>query len=369
MSSEYEFWLTDDAGRRLLLLKDIAYASYTRTTVGYGTIQLGIPYDAFVSKIFTVFQPDWRLDVHRSPASGSSKRRESSFFIRKPRIYDRVDSVRMIEFFGRNPLDILRRQTVVSTTMANYKKTDKIDDMMKDIVTENFISVPSAAPVGEFSVDAKVGLGPTTTLSFFGRTVLDVLKDLKADSISKNYINSTNRKIYFDVVEGAGLSQGFGYVFRTYADLRGANRTSGMVYSVENGNLKEPSYSEDYLDQITSVRIGDAATVTSPDQFLSRWNTIQSYQGASSDTLTDTARAYQSLHDNGATKSLTATFLNTPGSDRQPRSLYGVDWDLGDLLPVMYAGKNITAEVAIVYVAVDDKGQETVTGSNIVGAT
>lgn len=368
MSAEYEFWLTDDAGRRILLLKDISFASLSRTTVGYGTIQLGIPYNAFISKVATVFQPDWRIDVHRSPNTGIAKRREGSFFIRKPRIYDRTDSVRMIEFFGRSPLDILRRESVTSTVVANYKKTDKIDDMMKDVVTENFIAVASAAPVGEFAVDAKVGLGPSTTYSFFGKTVLDVLKDLKADSIAKNYISSADKKIYFDVVEGPGLPGGFGYIFRTYAGLRGMDRTKGMIFSVENGNLKEPSYSEDYLEEITTVKVGNIAAISSPDRFLSRWNDIKSYQGASSDTATDTSRAYQTLQERGAVKSLAATFLNTPGGNGQPRSLYGVDWDLGDLLPVQYAGKNMTAEVSIVYLAVDDQGRETVTGSNIVGA-
>jgi hypothetical protein len=206
-------------------------------------------------------------------------------------------------------------------------------------------------------------------MSFHGRNVLDVLKDLKATSIALNYANPANRKIYFDVVEGPGLSGGFGYVFRTYADLRGTDRTSGLVFSVENGNLEGPDYSEDYLDEITTIQIGAGVTLSNDsEKFLSRWNTISSYQSPSTDAAADLSRANQALHDGSALKSLAATFLNTPGSPSQPRSLYGVDWDLGDLLPVQYAGKAMTADVSIVYIAIDENGKENITGSNIVGA-
>lgn len=368
--SSYEFWLTDDAGRRLFLLKDISFFSYTRTTVGYPTIQLGLPYDVFTPRMAALFQPDWRIDAFRSPAENIPMRREGSFFLRKPHIYDRTtDSIRMIEFFGRGPLDILRRMSVVSSTVANYKKTDHIDDMMKAIVREAFLTptvrvVPSA---DEFSVDGDLGLGPSITHSFQGKVVLDVLKDLKDISLTKNADDPANRKIYFDVVEGPGMAGGFGYTFRTYANLRGIDRTAALVFSVENGNLKGPDYSENYLDEITEAQVG-TQVVQSSDMYLSRWNRIVQYQASSQDSSVDTARANQMLQDGKVQKSFAATFLNTPGGPNQPRSLYGVDWDLGDLLPVQYAGKNFSAEASIIYISVDEKGIENVIGSNIVGA-
>ena len=62
--------------------------------------------------------------------------------------------------------------------------------------------------------------------------------------------------------------------------------------------------------------------------------------------------------------SLDAVFLNSPGSSNTPRSLYGIDWDMGDLLPASYAGKQFEVEVVNVYVSVDDMGNETITGRN-----
>lgn len=374
MTAKYEFWLTDDAGRRITLLKEFAFANYSRTSQGYGTIQLGIPYDFYTSKVSNTFQPDWRIDVWRSPSEGYALRREASYFLRKYGIYQRTtDNVRMVEFIGRSPLDILRRASVITDTAAKYSKTDFIDDMMKAIVTDNFITITTFAPVGEFIVEGDLSLGPSVSFSFFGRVVLDVLKDLKANSFSLNRAASTNRRIFFDVVEGDGLPGGFGYIFRTYADLRGLDRTKGAVFSIENGNLRAPAYYEDYLDQATEARVynqtnATGVTVDSPDVGLSRWNTIQQFQGATGAVVAEmTATANKILDENGLKASMNASFANTPGNDVQPRSLYGVDWDLGDLLPVSFGGKNLSCEVMIVHVSVDDKGTENIVGNTEVG--
>lgn len=365
----YELYLTDDSGRRITLLKNIAFMSMSRTLLGFGTVHVGLPFRDF--KVFPAFQVDRRVDVWRSPAHGATLRREGSFFLRKYNVYTRdEDGVQIIEFYGRSPLDILRRQAVTSTTAANYSKTDKIDDMMKEIVRENFISPVQTAPSGEFSCDGDEGLGPTVSHTFYAQNVLDVLKDLRDMSISLNKITDSSRRIYFDVVEGSPLSNGgFGYTFRTYADLRGTDRTDGVVFSLENGNMKSPSYFEDHLDSITVASILNLTTpalngsATSPDAKLSRWNTIVAAQQSSEATVDlNNAKANALLREDEADFALNVTFVDSPGSDRQPRSLYGVDWDLGDLLPVRYAGKDFNAEVEIVYVSVNEKGDENIVG-------
>lgn len=369
MSSSYEFWLTDDAGKRITLLKNFQWVSYSRSSRGLGVIQLGLPLDEHLAFAPTVFQPDWRIDVWRSPEYGFPKRRESSYFLRKFRIYDREeDGLRQIEFFGRTPLDILRRWAVYSTTEANYKKTDYIDDMMKAIVTQEFVTGAHCVPTGELTVEGDLSLGPSITHSFLGKTVRDVLDELKAISFTKNADDPTNRRIFFDVVEsGPTATNGFNYIFRTYADLRGVDRTQGVVFSMENGNLKDPEYYQDFLDQVTVAQVG-ATQVSSPDTTLSRWNSIMNYKSSSSsDATVDTSAANRMLFEQGKDISFGAYILNTPGSPTQPRSLYGVDWDFGDLLPIQYAGVNMEAEVEIVWVSVDENGAENIVGSNRVG--
>lgn len=367
MPPKYEFWLTDDAGVRIVLFKNFAYASYSRTTRGYGTIEFGLPYETYRQLSPIQFQPDMRIDVWRSPGKDIQMRREGSFFLRKPSIYDREDGSTMIKFHGRSPLDILRRWFVSPTDATQYTKTGTIDDMMKAIVRDVFITGGNCVPAGEFTCDGDNGLGPTITQSFPGKNVLDVLTDLKATSFSLNYENPAYRRIFFDVVEGPGKANGFGYVFRTSADLWGVDRSNSMVFSTQNGNLRIPTYYEDYLDQVTSVTVNNT-TVQAQARFLSRWNNIGKYVSSSSSVVAEnTAQANKELAENAKRFSLGASFISTPGSPDQPRSLYGVDWDLGDLLKVHYAEKYYAAEVEIVWVGVNDKGEEKITGYNKVG--
>lgn len=367
----YEFYLTDDSGRRITLLKNISFVSISRTINGYGTCHVGLPFRDF--KVFPAFLPDRRLEVWRSPAHGATLRREGSFFLRKYNVYTREeDSVEIIEFYGRSPLDILRRQAVTSTTLSKYQKTDFIDDMMKEIVTENFISPQQTVPTGELVVEGEESIGPSISHTFFSQNVLDVLKDLSKISISLNEEDAENTRIYFDVVEGSPLSNGgYGYLFRTYANLRGTDRRGGTIFSIENGNIKGASYYEDHLDSFTVSKTLNLSTPaangssTSLESTLSRWNTIVSAQQSSetSASLND-SKADALLQNGKSEQSFNATILDSPGSNRQPRSLYGVDWDLGDLLPVRYADKNINVEVNTVYLSVDEDGKE-----NIVGMT
>lgn len=367
MSASYEFYLTDDLGVRFGLLNRFAYASFSRSTRGYGIIQFGLPYEEYLVHAPELFHPDWRIEVWRSPAHGFAQRREGSFLLRKYRIYDQQDGVRMIEFFGRCPLDILRRWCVVSSVEADYKKTGTIDNLMKTFTTQEFITNAHCVPAGEFSVDGNTSLGPSVTVSYCGKNILDICKNLKETSFSLHNNLSTNRRIFFDVVEDSGSSRGFGYIFRTYADYRGIDRTKQLVFSIENGNLKTPEYYEDYLDQITVAQV-NTQTVTGPDTLLSRWNSILDYKNSfKNDNNADIATANKMLSDGSKKVSFGAYFINTPGSPDQPQSLYGVDWDLGDLLRVHYAGMDINAEVEIVWISVNDQGAENIVGSNRVG--
>lgn len=368
-NDQYELWMTDDAGRRIALLNNVAHLSYTRSILGYSTIEFGLPYDVYVRSIPAFFQRDWRVDVWRSTAIGISKRREGSFFLRKFQIYDREDDgMRMVRFYGRGPWEILRRWSVVTATESQYKKTDYIDDMMKAIVQEQFLTTLRVVPTAtEFSVAGDTSLGPSVTHQFRGRAVLDILRELRDMSLSYNRNDPTNRRIFFDVVEGPGLSGGFGYIFRTYADRRGADRTEGVIFSPENGNMKGASYTENYLEETTEAMVGET-TVTSPQRYASRWNRILKFSGTTTAAATDTSDANKLLGAEAGQVSMNAQFLSTPGGSGMPRCLYGVDWDFGDMVRVQYAGRSLNADVNIVYVSVNDSGQEKIMGSNVVGA-
>lgn len=426
MPSSYEIWLTDDTGRRITLMNSLmeglGYFSYSRSAKGLGTCLIGIPYDNYVKKVFPLFQPDWRIDIWRSPDTGYDPRHEGTYLLRMPKIYTRsTDNVQMVALYGRDPKDLLRRRYIIQP--AGYTqtlKTDYIDDMMKEIVREQMLynscldadavqDNSRAFPNGEFFVQGDVSLGPLKSFTFPDRNVLDVLKELREASFQLYDEDPLSyNRIYFDVVpvrilpgkvryifdeetgdpildeDGMPLvdesspdsTSRQGFEFRTYAGLRGQDRTtSALIFSVENNNLEGPYYTKDHMNEENSIVVkgfgrGDSrphATVTDTQRAgASRWNLCEGLEDAS--TEPDQTRledyAYPPLYAGIPQEQISCVFLNVGGSEDTPRSLYGIDWDMGDLLPVEYANQRFNVIVDIVYVAVDEDGRETITGQN-----
>lgn len=397
--AEYEFWLTDDAGRRMSLLEKMAFASYTRSSIGLGTINFAVPFDPFQEKFKPYFQPDWRVEVWRSPKYGVSLRREDVFLLRKYHVYVREDGVKLLQFYGRNGMDLLYRRSVIQLPGTTYTvKTDYADDMMKEIVRQQMLygsaldengaaSNSRAFPQNEFLVQQDLGLGPSLTRNFEGKDVIDILKELRSATFQLNINSSSNRRIFFNVVPVniSGISTAYastlGWEFRTFADLYGTDRTNGIVFSHENENIETPSYSISHLEEtnyiyitngsgassLSSTSVQDASRVSS-----SRWNRCEKIiNGSASNTGTSDLQnaGYAELYNKRPVEEFPVTFLNTIGNQNTPQSLYGIDWDLGDLLRVNFAGKQFNVEVKVVYVSIDEDGKETITGRNEVNAT
>ena len=397
MTASYELWLLDDKGKRILLLQNMAFFSYSRPVKGIGTLLIGIPYREFREQIFPVFEPDWRVDVWRSPQTGMPLRREGTYLLRTHKIYTRkLDGMDIISFYGRDLKDLLRRRYVIQAAgFPQTRKENYIDDMMKEIVTEQMLYGSAldetgavdngrAWPENEFLVQGDTSIGPSFTATFADQQVLDILRELQDASFQLNENEPlVNVRIYFDIVAfdaapGAAFEQGFKFV--TFGELRGEDRSeSALIFSVQNNNLEMPYYTLDHSDEENSIvvkgfgRGNSRATVIvdDPDRIsASRWNRCEGYEDASTEPDQDFLEdfGYTRLYEGAPREELSAVFLNVPGSEDTPRSLYGVDWDLGDLLPVDYAGNQVSVEVVIVYVGVDQDGAETITGRNDINA-
>lgn len=424
MPSRYEFWLTDDNGKFLLNLEGYGFFAYSRSLLGLGTFTMGLPYRDFKKRIFPVFQPDWRVECWRSPDTGIPLRREAIYFLRKYNIYTRkTDGVQMIQFYGRSTIDLLNRRIVVQAAGTTWtRKESYIDDLMKEIVREQMLYGSAldedgaldntrALPEGEFSVQADFGLGPIVAINCSEANVMDVLKQLKDTSFELAKQSTSNYRIYFDIVpynvaslagyildeenadpiedeQGIPLedetsitvSSGIGFQFQTFAGLYGQDRTLGPVFSPENENLEEPNYSKDHLDEKNAVIVkgfgrGDSrlSDWVYDDGRInqSRWNRCEVFRDGSQepdqDKLADIGAS--DLWKGEPVEEVSAVILNSPGGPQTPRSLYGLDWDLGDLLPIEYAEQRLDVEVSIVYVAMDENGKEQISGRNdVVGS-
>ena len=372
--------------------------SYTRSAYYLSTIQIQFTFKEWTAMVQPFFKVDWRIEVWRSPAYGYPMRREEMYMLRKPEIYTREeDGIQTIILRGRNGMDLLNRRYVIQYSETAYTdKTDKIDDMMKEIVREQClygscrdyagaVDNDRAFPQGEFTVQDDMSLGPSTTLTFADRNVLDLMKELSELSVNMNYTSPTvNRKIYYGVVpvELKGYTGTLaepnaqsGYQFQTFADLRGIDRTDGVEFSLENENLKTPTYGESHFDEVNAIFVKgtgtDSARATLEVENLSlirksRWNRCENVRSATyeSDASKLQGEADIALGEGRPIFNLDAVFLNSPGGVNSPRSLYGIDWDMGDLLKVNYAGKQFEIEVINVYVSVNENGEENITGRN-----
>jgi len=393
----YQLWLTDDSGQRMVLLDKYVDFAYTRSAYYLSTLQLQYTFKEWIEKVNPFYKVDWRIEVWRSPAYGYPMRLEDAYMLRKPEIYTREeDGIPIITLRGRNGMDLLNRRCVIQYSDTQYtKKTDYIDDMMKEIVREQClygscagytgaIDNHRAFPRGEFTVQEDLSLGPSTTLAFADRNVLDLMKELMELSVNMNYTTSTDRKIYYGVVsvELRGYTGTLaepnaqrGYQFQTFADIRGADRTDGVEFSVENGNMQAPTYTESHFDEVNAVFVkgtgNDSARATLEVENLtlinkSRWNRCENVRSATyeDDPALLNGEANIALGEGRPIFNLDTVFLNSPGGVNTPRSLYGIDWDMGDLLKVNYAGKQFEIEVINVYVSVNENGEEKITGRN-----
>lgn len=421
MSSAYEFYLSDDAGNRITSLQGYAFFSYARLVTGYGSFQIGFPYSVLENQVTPVFSTDWRVEIWRSADIGYPMRYEAAYLLRQYNIYDREDGVRMIVLYGRDYKDLLSRRNVIQP--AGYPQTLKemhIDDMMKEIVSEQMLYNSAlnadvildnnrAYPQDEFSVQGNFSLGPFYRYTFPDKNVLDILKELQEASFELFELDEfSNRKIYFDVLpqnierrvsyilqeinddlildeNGEGVLEEiasnenrtiYGMQFVTFADLRGIDRTgNSLVFSVENGNISAPSYTLNRFEENNAAIIkgygrGDSRAWDEVENYngvhASRWNRCEIVVDAS--TEPDQGQlanyAYPVLRKSAVKEDIDVTFLNIPENPVSPRSLYGVDWDLGDILPTVYAGKQFALEVKNVYVSVNENGEEKITGRN-----
>jgi hypothetical protein len=394
----YELWLLDDAGRKMFLLDHYSYFSYTRSAHYLSPLQIGFMMKEWKALLgTTIFKPDWRIDVWRSPAYGYPMKREDTYMLRKLEVLTRQDGIEVVTLRGRNGMDLLNRRYAVQYEETAYTlKTDFIDDMMKAIVREqclygscvDYAGVADndrAFPQGEFTVEADASLGPSVTLAFPDRKLLDLIRELSDMSVAMNMEDSTNRKIFFGVVPvdltgtTATLAEPAaqtGFQFRTYADRVGADRTGGVEFSVENENLKTPQYGESHYDEENVCYVKGKGERSARAVFevenlslisKSRWNRCESVKTANyeNDPAGLESAGIASLGEKRPVFSLDCEFLNTPGSSNTPRSLYGIDWNVGDILPVNYGGRQFYVEVMSAYIAINEQGVENITGRNV----
>lgn len=366
-------WWADDQGNRIQRLDKFAFVNYTRIVNGIGILNLGIPFATYGD----IYRKDYRVEVWRAPYLGARRRLENVFSMQEGIVRTRQeDDVTIVDMTGHDPVGMLDRRIVkYFSGDSESRKIARIDDMMKEIVDENFGAAAEADDAdraipytkGFFRVQADASLGTTILKSFAYRNVLDILKELHQLS----WISTP--RIYFDVVPITPQI----WEFQTFANQRGGDKRysagkSSFVFSQERGNLEMPQYIQNAFDEKNVIYAGgsgeaDARLIeersdTSLEK-LTLWGRRESFRDIRNETAPGGIQSAgdEELGYNRPVTRFIANFLDKKGSR------YGIDWDFGNLHTVYYGGHQIDIEIKVVYVRVETDGTEKIYGRNEFG--
>lgn len=160
----------------------------------------------------------------------------------------------------------------------------------------------------------------------------------------------------FDLVKTGAAT----YEFRWHAGQRGTDRTAQVLFALERGNMADPEYTYDRLDEAT-VAIGagqgegaDRQVVVRTGPDYAEGNNIEVFVDArGSETAAGVASSADARLDEARTRQRFGfRVVQTPGC------AYGVHYGLGDLVRAQYGPVNVVQKIVGVTVSLDRDGAE-----------
>lgn len=365
MAGKYEFWLTDDRGRRLAdsqgrtLLDNILGGTFQRVANNVARFSARFP----ASFDTTLIRPDRMVQVWRAP-EGERLSLFRVYFVRWWR-YARIGSDLLIEMSGPDCNDLLRRRIVANYAQTvGSEKRDYADDMMKEVVDEQLVSDTSdpAASYGSrvmpgFTVEADTSQGPILSKAFAWQKVSQVVSDLQRATWAED------NEVFWDVAVSDVSSTGIAFQFRTKTGQPGADLTDRIVFDEARGNLEAAELTYDWTQEenyIYSLGQGE-------DQFrdvVQAYDTIRialsqyarsedyAYSSFSSSPEAVEARAKEALLDNRPRRVFSGQAIDTVGTR------FGRDWNYGDRVTARFLRQEFEAIIRQVIITLDSGGRE-----------
>lgn len=345
----YEIWLNDQFGNRITQIAGYTQLTWMRTLNDRGTFSIMLSPDVFNHRLYDV---DRRVEIWRYPEDRPPQLILVGFLRRIRR--GRTGEQRWIQISGWDTVDLLQRRVLYYTDPSDAYISSTADQAMKTLVRDH---LGSSAGAGRdlsayfFEVQANTTEGAATQSNGSNQTLLRVLQDISQASAEQLNAASEIKRIYFDVVpRNAKYLE-----FRTYAGVRGSDRTIGqpLVFSVESRTLANPVIDEDASDEITHVYVAglgvapnwNIQSVSSARASRSAFNRREAFvsagrEGTVSNVLTDVGNAV--LRANRPRKSFTADVINA--NDNQ----FGIHWGFGDRVFAEFEAERFTCDIQTV---------------------
>jgi len=308
------------------------------------------------------FQEDGIFEIYRSVNGGTyTIDMETAWFIRKIQIGTSGDGEDYMIVTALDCNHLLDRRIVAYENGTAY--TDKngvADDVMKDIIRENFgVAVFDVTRnLSAFiSVDGNSSLGTIEVKEIGWAGVKQALDDLANASLGNGV------RLFYDLRYLGNMQ----FRFSTWKDYRGVDRTSDsanpLIVSIENGNLSDPELVLDYTQEynyiyavgrgednwVTEQEVADAARIGK-----SPFNRCELRYNA---RYCDSAASVASEAKNALAEFRPRAFFN--GTILQtPNNIYGIHFGFGDLVTVSYKGFSFDARIATGRIKVDSGNGE-----------
>jgi hypothetical protein len=326
---------------------------YTLTERGIGVLRLVLP----PTTPLTWLQKDGRVQLYRAIDGGAPYLEgEATWLIRRRRQeFNNRENLTTIWALHVNHL-LARRIVAYASGSAEAAKSDLADDMIKEIVDENFVSpTDTTRTMSGLTVQGDLGAGPTVAKAFSRRNVLNVLQDIcDAAAAAGTYLG-------FEV-----RTSGSGFQLVTYTQQRGVDRRAGsgnyLRVSPSTGAIASSSLDEDWTEETTYMyslgqgtgalrAVGTAQNAEA--EGASPYGRIEdSYQANQSTT--------QAQLDDEAESALYAArgrVIYEAVGQESPGFRYGRNYKWGDLLTVTDFGQQFNVRVDPVHVTFGRQGE------------
>jgi hypothetical protein len=353
---EYEINLCRDTGERITTLSRWSRLEWALRVSQRGAVSLEIPVSEFPAYYFS---RDRRLELWRRP-NGGALTFLGAFFLRRRRI---AGDVQQVLTLGGPCCNYLLSSRIIAAAAgsAGADKTGYAGNVMKDYVDE---AVGPSAGTGRIisgvSIQGDLSDGASISKSASRDDLEGVLAAI-ADSSAQ-----AGSRIRYGMQTSFDTSQRATFEFSTRAPYWGNNRGSlslkPVIFSVDRGNLAEPVLEDNWEDEKTYC-YGGGPGEGAAREIVTSYDTTRINQSAYGrrevffDGRNYTGAALQDAADRTVWASRPARrfsgkLISIPGTE------FGIDWGLGDLVTIQYAGEVFDVEILAVSGIVDNQQEE-----------
>lgn len=360
MAPEYRIDLKDTAGARKAVLTDYLELSYRKLRRGAGALQFTL---GGAHAALDLLQDTWQVEVwRRDREQGISWYCDFYGLFRDDLAEDDDAGQTTVKLTCPAQISMLGwRVNAFPAGTANRTAfaSAKAETIMKTLVTYNATASASTAngrdragQISGISVAADASGGTTLTWESARGVLLAELEEL-----------ATIGGMDFDLIKTGGAT----WEFRTYAGQRGTDRSATVIFSKERGNMRRPKLTRirstertvaivagqgEKSDRRIRTRTGANYSATNDIEMLVDARQVQSSDGTVADAALD-AQGDRALDGREARAVLTFEVLQTPAC------LYGLHYELGDLVTGRYRGVEATKVIEAVTVSWKS-GQQTI---------